>query len=126
MQIRKTLAEISAMFAKQSGKTITFMQTAPDKIRARYLADLDLTLAGHGGDYLLFDYHLGWGAALLAKTVGGIFGSIRTKKLTVDTAKQTVRLNLAAFAEFRPALETRRIAAAWIEDGILTVDLADD
>ncbi|MCP1659139.1 hypothetical protein [Neisseria perflava] len=124
MQIHKTLAEITAMLEKQSGKTVALTQTAPDNIRARYLVNIDLTLTGHGDDTLQFSYALGWGASLLAKSAAGIFGDIRTKKLSLDTRAQTLQINLAVFGEFKSVLKTHRITAAQIADNALMVELA--
>ena len=123
MQLRKTLADLSAMLKKQSGKTITFTQTAPNTLRTRYLIEMTLVLNDHSDDTLQFAYQLGWGASLLAKSTAGLFGHIRTQKLSVNAQAQTLSIHLAAFAEFRPVLQTHKIAAAKIENSVLVVDL---
>lgn len=123
MQIRKTLPEISDMLQKQSGKQITVKQTAPNEIGANYLVNIDMTLIGHGADHLLFKYHLGWGASLLAKSASGLFGNIKTKKLSIDMEKQTIQINLSVFGEFKDILKTHKITAAQIEQTVLVVDL---
>lgn len=125
MQIRKTLAEIGDMLTKQSGSSITFTQTAPDKVCVRRFVKIDFALVGHDGDSLLFRYSLGFGAGLLAKSAAKLLGNIQTKKLSPDAEQQTLRIHLSAFGEFKRVLHTYKIAAARIENAALVVDLVE-
>lgn len=123
MNLTYSLNEIENFLFDQTGKAVNVRQTAPDAVRVRYLLDLDLTLTGHTDSALLFDYSLGWGANLIAKSTSSWLSRLKTRKLNIDPAAQTIRLNFDAFALFRPEMRGRRIVGAHICDNALSVEL---
>lgn len=125
MKIQKSLVEIEKMLSEQSGKTITFRQVVLNQVVVSYWIDFNLTLIGHTHQALQFTYKLNWSANLLAKSAGGLFGNVKTKKLSIDTKAQTITLNLAVFAEYKDILNTHQISEAKIDEQMLTLTLEE-
>lgn len=125
MEIRKSLHEIENMAAAQTGRRIRISQTAPDTVRLHLLLDIELVLTGHTDTALVFAYHTGALGRFAAHSAEKLFGPIRTKKITLDTAARQISLHLDVFGEFKPYFEGRIIRSAAISDGLLRVELAD-
>lgn len=118
-ELHLSLSDFATQLNKNSARSVSIQQTAPNQITAHYWFNIKLNLLRFSDSSLLFGYGLPWGANMLVK----LFSGINSKKITLNSSDKTVWMHLDAFGVYRKQLAGRTIAGVELNNNTLILQL---